>query len=198
MYTEKHPEIQQLKSDIATAEAQAAAEKSAPADKRETALSTYPAYRQLLAERDTSRLRIRDHERALARAEGDIAKYEGRVESAPMIEQQLGSINREYELEKQQYNTLSERHQSAVLAEDLERRRAGEQFAVLYPAFLPSQPSSPDVARVLLLATLAGVIAAGALTFAREYLDRSIYDARTLQNEFELPVLAEIPRIATR
>ncbi len=52
--------------------------------------------------------------------------------------------------------------------------------------------------RVLLLAMLAGVIAAAALTFGREYLDRSIYDARTLQNEFELPVLAEIPRIATR
>ncbi len=199
MYTEKHPEIQRLKSDIAAAEALAAAEKSAPADKRETALSANPAYRQLLAERDTSRLRIRDHERAVARAEGDIAKYEGRVESAPMIEQQLGSINREYELEKQRYTGLSERHQSAVLAEDLERRRAGEQFAVLYPAFLPSQPSSPDVPRVLLLATLAGIIACGrADCSAASTLDRSIYDARALQNEFELPVLAEIPRIATR
>lgn len=198
MYTDKHPEIQRIKSDIAAAESLAAAEKAAPADKRETALGANPAYRQLLAERDTSRLRIRDHERAVARAESDIAKYESRVESAPMIEQQLGSINREYELEKQQYNGLSERHQAAVLAEDLERRRAGEQFAVLYPAFLPSQPSSPDVPRVLLLATLAGVIAAAAMTFGREYLDRSIYDARTLQNEFELPVLAEIPRIATR
>ena len=51
---------------------------------------------------------------------------------------------------------------------------------------------------VLLLSTLAGLIVAAALAFGREYLDRSIYDSRTLQNEFELPVLAEIPRIATR
>ena len=30
---------------------------------------------------------------------------------------------------------------------------------------------------------------------AREYLDRSVHDARGLRDEFELPVLAEIPRI---
>ncbi len=163
MYTEKHPEIQRLKGEIASAEAQADAERARPAAEREPALNADPTYRQLLAERETSRLRIREHERAVARAQGEIAKYQSRVETAPMIEQQLSSVNREYELEKQQYTSLSERHQSAVLAEDLERRRAGEQFAVLYPAFLPSQPSSPDVPRVLLLAGLMGVLLAGVL-----------------------------------
>ena len=43
-----------------------------------------------------------------------------------------------------------------------------------------------------------GVAAGIALTFAREYLDRAVYDAGTLQTDFELPVLAEIPRIAVR
>ena len=160
MYTEKHPEVQRLKAEIASAETLAEADRARPAADREPALNADPTYRQLLAERETSRLSIREHERAIARAQGDIARYEGRVLAAPMIEQQLSSVNREYELEKQQYTSLSERHQSAVLAEDLERRRAGEQFAVLYPAFRPSQPSSPDVPRVLLLATLMGVVVA--------------------------------------
>jgi len=198
MFTDKHPEIQRLKTEIASAESLADAERQRPAADREPALNADPTYRQLLAERETSRLRIREHERALARTLGAIAKYEGRVEAAPMIEQQLSSVTREYELEKQQYTSLSERHQAAVLAEDLERRRAGEQFAVLYPAFRPSQPSSPDVPRVMLLAILAGVVAAAVLVAGREYLDRSVYDVRALQEEFELPVLAEIPRIATR
>jgi polysaccharide biosynthesis transport protein len=198
MYTDKHPEIQRLKGEIASAETLAEAERKRPAAEREPALNADPSYRQLVAERETSRLRIREHERALARAEGEIAKYQGRVETAPMVEQQLSSVTREYELEKQQYNGLSERHQSAVLSEDLERRRAGEQFAVLYPAFLPSQPSSPDVPRVLLLAGLLGVLLGAVLVVGREYLDRSVHDVRALQSEFEIPVLAEIPRIATR
>lgn len=197
-YTDKHPEVQRLKSEIAAAEVLANAETARPAAERQPALNGDPTYRQLLAERETSRLRIRDHQRSGARASAEISNYQSRVEAAPMIEQQLSSINREYEFEKQQYTSLAERHQSAVLAEDLERRRAGEQFTVLYPAFRPSSPSSPNVPRVLLLSVFAGMVVAGLLAFGREYLDRSVYDARALQNEFELPVLAEIPRIAVR
>jgi polysaccharide chain length determinant protein (PEP-CTERM system associated) len=197
-YTEKHPEILRLKADLTSAEAVAKLEGERPPAEREPALNADPTYRQLLAERETSRLRVREHERATARAGAEIGRYQSRVETAPMIEQQLSSINREYEFEKQQYASLAGRHQAAVLAEDLERRRAGEQFSVLYPAFLPSSPSSPNVPRVLLISILMGVVLGGLLAFGREYLDRSVYDARALQTEFELPVLAEIPRIAVR
>ena len=198
MYTEKHPEIQRLKSEIAAATDLAKAESTRPAAEREPALNADPSYRQLLAERETAKLRIREHERAAANATAQIGMYQSRVEAAPMVEQQLSTLNREYELEKQQYAQLAERHQAAVVAEDLERRRAGEQFAVLYPAHRPSQPTSPDVVRLMIVALLMGVVAGGVLAFGREYLDRSVYDARALQTEFNLPVLAEIPRIAAR
>jgi polysaccharide chain length determinant protein (PEP-CTERM system associated) len=198
MYTEKHPEVQRLQSDIVAAEADVKLEASRSAADRAPALNNDPVYRGLLNERDTSRLRIRELERANSRASAEISRYQARVEAAPMIEEQLGSLNREYELEKQQYNGLSERHQAALMAEDVERRRAGEQFAVLYPAFLPSEPKSPNVLRLLLVSVLGGLVLGGVLAMGREYLDRSVYDARTLQDEFELPVLAEIPRIAIR
>lgn len=196
MYTEKHPEIQRLKTEIASTEALAKEESARPAADREPTLNADPTYRQLLTERETSRLRIREHERAAARTLSDISLYQGRVEAAPMIEQQMSSLNREYDLEKQQYNSVAGRHQAAVLAEDLERRRAGEQFAVLYPAYLPTQPDSPNALRVMLLALLAGIVLGVLLAVGREYLDRSVHDARALESEFELPVLAEIPHIA--
>ncbi len=47
-----------------------------------------------------------------------------------------------------------------------------------------------SVNRTLGLLALGGAGAVG-----REYLDRSIHDARGVRDEFELPVLAEIPRI---
>jgi succinoglycan biosynthesis transport protein ExoP len=198
MYTEKHPEIQRLKGEIATAVEQAKTESARPATEREPALNADPTYRQLLAERDTAKLRIREHERAAANISSQIGMYQSRVEAAPMVEQQLATLNREYELEKTQHNQLAERHQAALVAEDLERRRAGEQFTVLYPARRPSAPVSPDVPRLMVIALLAGVVAGGMLAFGREYLDRAVYDARALQTEFDLPVLAEIPRIPAR
>jgi capsular polysaccharide biosynthesis protein len=49
--------------------------------------------------------------------------------------------------------------------------------------------------RVMLMAIAAGLVLGGGLAFGCEYLDRSVHDARGLRDEFELPVLAEIPRI---
>ena len=79
--------------------------------------------------------------------------------------------------------------------ESLERNRGGEKFAVLARAPLPTTPSSPNTQRLLIVALLLGLCAGAGLALGREYLDRSIHDARAL-NDLELPVLGEIPRIA--
>ncbi len=47
----------------------------------------------------------------------------------------------------------------------------------------------------MLMALALGLALGAASAFGREFLDRSIRDARKLQDEFEVPVLAEIPRI---
>ena len=90
-YTEKHPEIQRLKSEIVTATELAKAESTRPAAEREPALNADAGYRQLVAERDTARLRIREFERAAANVSSQIGMYQGRVEAAPMVEQQLST-----------------------------------------------------------------------------------------------------------
>jgi succinoglycan biosynthesis transport protein ExoP len=192
IYTDKHPEIQRLQEDLAAAQREAAAEQARPETDR---LRLDPGYRQLLGDRETSRLRIRDLQRAEVHMRAQVTSYQARIEAAPMVEQQLASVQREYDLEKQQYKELSAKLQAAELAENLERRRAGEQFQVLYGAYLPRDPESPNVLRVLLLGVVLGIGLGGAAAVGREYLDRSVHDVRALQAEFDVPVLGEIPRI---
>jgi polysaccharide chain length determinant protein (PEP-CTERM system associated) len=196
VYTEKHPEIQRLQEDLAAAKREAAAERERPEEDRLQTLQMDPAYRQLLADRETARLRVRDLQRAESQMRAQVASYQSRVEAAPMVEQQLASLQREYDLEKQQYGELSAKLQSAELAENLERRRGGEQFQVLYAAYMPREPESPNVMRLLLLGVALGVGLGGASGVAREYLDRSVHDVRGLQAEFDVPVLGEISRIS--
>jgi polysaccharide chain length determinant protein (PEP-CTERM system associated) len=191
-YTEKHPEIQRLQEELAAARREAEAERDRPETDR---LQLDPGYRQLLADRETSRLRVRDLQRAETQMRSQVASYQARIESAPMVEQQLASVQREYDLEKQQYKDLTSKLQAAELAENLERRRGGEQFQVLYGAYLPRDPESPNVPRVLLLGFVLGIGLGGAAAVGREYLDRSVHDVRALQAEFDVPVLGEIPRI---
>ena len=199
MYTEKHPEIQRLEEELASAKAAAKAEAraatAAPTAERTAVLQADPNYRQLVADRDMARIRITQLQQSDAQIRGQIAAYQGRVESAPLVDQQLTSLQREYELEKANYASLMGRHKEAVLAEALERTRGNEQFAILYPAALPFRPASPNQVRLMLIATLGGLFLGAGLAVGREYLDRSVHDARALQQEFELPVLGEIPRI---
>jgi capsular polysaccharide biosynthesis protein len=65
---------------------------------------------------------------------------------------------------------------------------------VLYPAGRPDTPEKPNRPRLIVMAIALGLFAGVGLTFGREYLDRSVYDARSL-SAFEVPILAEIPHI---
>ena len=103
MYTEKHPEIQRLQEDLAAAKRDAAAERERPEEDRLQTLQMDPGYRQLLADRETARLRVRDLQRAESQMRAQVASYQSRVEAAPMVEQQLASLQREYDLERKQY-----------------------------------------------------------------------------------------------
>ena len=48
---------------------------------------------------------------------------------------------------------------------------------------------------MMLLSLAMGLVLGTGAVIGREVLDRSVHDARGLQNEFEVPVLGEIPRI---
>ena len=108
-----------------------------PAADRLAQLQIDPAYRQLVADREMARLRIRELQRADTDGQRQIGMYQARVEAAPMVEQQLATVQRDYDLEKQQYSDLSAKLHASTIAESVERNRSGEQFTVLYPASLP-------------------------------------------------------------
>jgi uncharacterized protein involved in exopolysaccharide biosynthesis len=195
LYTDKHPEVQRLEEELSAARAGAAADKQRPTSDRVAQLQLDPAYRQLAADREMTRLRVRDLQRAESDIRRQIGLYQARVEAAPRVEQQLTSVERDYELEKQQYSKLSEKLNAATMSEQLERSRRSEQFTVLYGANLPTEPTEPVPWRVMVVSILAGICLGGAASFAREYLDRSVHDVRDLKEEFDLPVLGEVGRI---
>ena len=195
MYTDRHPEVQRLEDELKSARRDADAERSRPESDRAAQLNLDPTYRQLAADREMARLRIRDLQRAETDLRRQIGLYQARVESAPRVEQQLAAMQRDYDLERQQYGELSSKHHAATIAENVERNKSGEQFTVLYAANRPTQPTKPVPWRVMLIAVAAGICVGAGATLGREYLDRSVHDVRDLRDEFQLPVLGEVSRI---
>src|SRR5207237_2864168 len=193
LYTDKHPEIARLQEDLSSARKDLAAAQQQSG--KDDGLTTDPAYKQKTQERDASRLRIAELKRASKAAQSQIALYQSRVDAAPMVEQELLSLEREGTMERAHYTALTTRHQSAITAENLARKQGGERFSVLYPADLPTRPSKPDFLKIMALAIVAGLVLGAGAAVGREFLDRSVHDVRALQSEFEVPVLGEIPRI---
>jgi polysaccharide chain length determinant protein (PEP-CTERM system associated) len=196
-YTDKHPEVQHLQEELAAAQREASADKGRPDSERMAQLKLDPAYRQLSADREVTRLRIRELQRASSDTQRQIGSYQARVEGAPMVEQQLSTLQRDYDLERQQYAELTSKLHAATIAENVERNRGGEEFTILYPATLPTEPIKPAPMRVMLVCLLAGMCLGVALALGREYLDRSVHNVRELKDEFHVPVLGEVTRIGT-
>ncbi len=194
-YTSKHPEIQRLETQLATARIDLAQAKTLAASIKRPPHKAEQTVIQLTGERDRLRSRIRELQALESRLPQELATYQSRVNQAPIVEQQLAPLEQAYELEKTQHQKLAERYQAAVISENLETRRAGSQFAVLYPASKPTTPERPNVPRVFAFAVVAGAVLGGVLALTREYLDKTVHDARTLQQEFDQVVLAEVPHL---
>jgi polysaccharide chain length determinant protein (PEP-CTERM system associated) len=194
-WTDKHPGIVRLQEEIKQARAELTAQQT-PTD-RDALLKSDPIYQQKLRERDAARLRIRDLQRDSTRVSAEISNYQGRVDAAPVVEQELASLSREYEFEKLRYADLNTKHQQAQMAQDVTRKQGGERFSVLFPANRPTTPLSPKLPMVMLMSIAAGLVLGVGGALGREFLDRSVHDPRALQSEFEIPVLGEIPRITT-
>jgi polysaccharide biosynthesis transport protein len=194
-YTARHPEVQALEQELETARAQAAALKNQPESSRQEQLASDPVYQQLTSDRSLAQARIRNLQRTETTLRSDIMRYQQRVDAAPMVEQELAATQREYDLERENYKKLSERHSAAQMQAQVAQQRGGERFSVLNHADLPDSPESPNRLLILLVAVGVGLAMGGAAAFGREYLDPVVRDARSLQHDFDLPVLAEIPRI---
>lgn len=195
MYTAKHPEIQRLESELRLAVQEATAPQAGATSDSQARLQVNPTYRQLQADREMTNAQVRELQRGATTLRAQIAEYQNRVEAAPMVEQQLAAVQREYRLAQEQYNEATARLNTASLAQDVTRNRDGEQFSMLYPARLPSEPISPNPVRIMLIAIIGGLCAGVALALGREYLDSSVHSTRDLADEFDLPVLGEVAHV---
>lgn len=126
----------------------------------------------------------------------DINVYQGRLNMTPVREQQLTSMQRDYDLLKTHYGDLLKKEQESQLAKDLEKRQEGQQFRLAEPPNLPTVPSSPNRLKISLVGLLLGLTFGCGLAFLRELSAPSIHteeDAR----QFELPMVVGIPNLLT-
>ncbi len=199
-YTEQHPDVVGTRRLIKDLEEQKRQEiqarKKYAAANPGTAVSNNPVFQQLKvslaeAEANTASLRAR------------VSEYEERykrstdlMKTQPQLETELAQLNRDYELDKRNYEQLVSRRDSAELSGDLDTAGSMADFRLVDPPRASSKPVAPNRLMLfplgLLLALGGGLFAA----FAASQIRPVFFDSKTLREVTDLPVLGMVSLIS--
>lgn len=144
--------------------------------------------------------------RLLASTEVQVASLQARVgeyvarfnrtrelmKTAPQIESELAQLNRDYDINKKNYNDLVTRRESAALTGDLESAAGVADFRLIDPPRASPKPVAPNRLLLMPLALLVAIGAGLAVAFIASQLRAVFYDARSLRDAVGLPLLGVV------
>ncbi|QEE28615.1 lipopolysaccharide biosynthesis protein [Terriglobus albidus] len=112
--------------------------------------------------------------------QASISRYQSKVDSAPLREQEISQLLRDYDTTKDHYRSLLEKNYSAQMAAQLEHDQKGGSFTMLDSARVPDIPTGPKRMPLLIGAFCLALILAGGTAFVSEMMDS------TVKSELEL------------
>lgn len=195
-YTDRHPDVVGARRILAELEEQKrkqeAARAAGGAGAAVTSDNANPVYQELKV--------------ALARADANVAslkiraaEYEARyrqlTESArmvPEIQAEFARLNRDYEINKKNFETLVARRESAEISGKLQDTTVSGDFRLVDPPRVSGSPVSPNRLMLLPLVLLAAMGCGAATCFVASRIWPVIFDSRTLRELTGLPVVGTV------
>jgi len=197
-YTDQYPDVVKTKHMLATLQKKLETTKSAtPSDTpKEAAPSNVPVPKELLAMRLQSKMlddSIRTKSAEQNRLQGEVRKFEAKLQLAPAVEEQYKGLTRDHETALQFYNQLLSKKSESEMATDLEKRQQGEQFKVMDPPNLPERPTFPNRQAFAMGGLVCGLGLGLGIAFLLEMKERVIRSERDVEFFLQLPTLVAVP-----
>ena len=199
-YSEKHPDVLRLRTEIRILGKELEAEKEKANKVGPTSPKTTDnPLKQIIEEQiDSLKSSINAIQASNGELRNSIALHQKRLENIPMRGIELTKVTRTYDITLRKYQDLLAKGLESQLSENLEKKQKGEQFQVIDPANLPLSPFKPNRPFILFGGLAAGILGGLAAAFLWDLLDRSFKNSDDLAGFIDLPILATIPAIITR
>ena len=193
-YTEKHPDVVEIRILIAELEEKREEERLLM-DELDVGPADNPVYQQMkmqLAQADATVASMRSRVEEFQRR---VNLLQEKVDTIPKIEAELKQLNRDYNVHRANYQTLLERREAANISEQAEISGDQLKFRVVDPPRVPINPSAPNrpllMTLVLVLSIVVGAMLALMLFMLRPTFDRP----RTVMEVIGRPVLGGVTMI---
>ncbi len=194
-YTDVHPDVIALKSQIAQLEEQRRKElearrRSQPGQAKSAA--TNPVFQQIkvaLAETEASVASLRARTGELQGRLGQLRASAGRV---PQIEAELAQLNRDYEVQRKQYEALVSKRESASISGDVDATGHLAEFRIIEPPRVSPKPVFPNRAALAPLLLVAALGLGVFVALVMSQLFPTVRSARALRELGQRPVLGTV------
>ncbi len=200
-YTERHPDVtstRRLLADLRKErEVEVARLRPVNATTGEYRVNENPVYQQLkislgASEAEVAALKARVEE--YRKREEELARL---VNTVPQVEAELARLNRDYDVQRQNYQELVKRRESLALSDQAGKSSEEVQFNVVEPPRVPLKPSSPDRPKLLAVVLAVGLGGGGGLAWLLGMIRPAIYSREGFHEITDLPVLGSITRVST-
>ncbi|WP_263408485.1 GumC family protein [Terriglobus tenax] len=129
--------------------------------------------------------------------QASINRYQSRVDSSPVREQEISQLLRDYDTARDHYRSLLEKNYSAQMAAQLEHDQQGGSFTMLDYARVPDAPVGPKRMPLLLGAFFLALAAGIAVAFVSELMDSTVKSELELRDALPgIPLLGITPGLA--
>jgi polysaccharide chain length determinant protein (PEP-CTERM system associated) len=197
-FTERHPDVVAIKRALEQLQKEKERQQASLGPSPAGVLEGDGAAGQLkmaLSEADANvaslKVRLQEYEKRAT-------ELKAMVDTMPQVETELKNLNRDYEVIKQNYNSLLQRREATSLGEQAQQSADTFKFQVIDPPRVPLAPIGPKRPLFLAIALLAGI--AGGIAFAlfMALTKPTIDDRRTLAQLTSLPVFGSVSMVWTR
>lgn len=217
-YTEQHPDIVATKRILAQLQDQKEKENQAAKVDEEIEQAKHAEGAKASGEKNVMQTRrqnlnpvFQQLKVALGEAEATVASMKARVNEfqnrlsdlknqatmVPQVEAELSQLNRDYEVNKANYEKLLARRESAQMSNEMDAGTGGMDFRVIDPPRVPPIPSSPNRPLLYTLVLLGGLLSGLALAFAMSQIRPMFSDRDALREFTGLPLLGSVSMIWT-
>lgn len=119
------------------------------------------------------------------------------VKTAPQIEAEFAQLNRDYAINKKNYEDLVSRRESASMTGNLDSVAGVADFRLIDPPRVSQQPVAPNRSLLLIGALLGSIVVGIGVAVGLSQLRPVFHDARTLRNVVGLPLLGVVTLVVS-
>jgi len=203
-YTEKHPDvvsmrkmIDDLKNKIDVRKQEVAQEakdkpKAAEDDMDFGAMMGNPFKQQLQLQAAEADAMVAGLQTRVEEFTRRVKELERRVDTVPEVEAELARLNRDYEVNKAQYDELLKRRELAYMAQEADQSEDDVKVKIIEPPRVPLLPTGPNRLLFSSIVLLLGLGIGGGLSVMLSQMNPRIIDVPDLKDITGLPVIGVV------